>query len=343
MSFYTDISNRMCNLYGKTLSGFFPHRVILCYHNVHDPRKSPRGWLSTARSVDVEAFRLQMKWLKEVGEIVSLDSIASATKPPASCEFSITFDDGYFNNIDTVIPILQEHQIPMTWFICTGFVDDSGFIPWWDLIDLAIEKSPSVLDLDRVLPGEMTFSSVKEQAMWMNRRLRNIIKSSSCEQRDAIVEALKTALAEKIELPANAFSRAHELSAISDMDLVEIGGHTVTHPNVALCTEQELRSEILTGKQRLEELLGKSVRWFAYPFGGKGSLNAAAKEAVKEFGFKGAVTLQPGIASNITDQFEIPRIPISPGMSLQAFKSRVLGAPLYSLLYRVRSGAPGYG
>jgi peptidoglycan/xylan/chitin deacetylase (PgdA/CDA1 family) len=177
----------------------------------------------------------------------------------------------------------------------------------------------------------------------MNRPFRNILKSSSCDQRDAIVEAFKSALSEIIELPANAFSRPHELSAISDIDLVEIGGHTVTHPNVALCTGQELRSEILAGKQRLEELLGKSVRWFACPFGVKGSFNSAAKESVKEFGFKGAVTLQPGIVNNLTDQFEIPRIPISPGMSLEAFKSRVLGAPLYSLLYRMRSGAPGYG
>ena len=330
-------------MYGKTFCGFFPHKVILCYHNVHDPRKPPRGWLSTARSVDVEAFRMQMKWLKEVGEIVSLDSICATAKPSGSCEFSITFDDGYFNNIDTVIPIVQEHQIPMTWFVCTGFVDDPGFLPWWDLIDLAIEKSSSVLDLDRVLPAKLAFSSVSEQALWMNHRFRNILKSSGCDQRDAIVEALKSALSEIIELPANAFSRPHELSAIADMDLVEIGGHTVTHPNLALCTEQELRSEILTGKQRLEELLGKSVRWFAYPFGGKGSFNSAAKESVKEFGFKGAVTLQPGTANNLTDQFEIPRIPISPGMSLEAFKSRVLGAPLYSLLYRMRSGAPGYG
>ncbi|NNE63003.1 MAG: polysaccharide deacetylase family protein [Gammaproteobacteria bacterium] len=343
MSFYTNISNRMCKLYGLTATRFFPHKVILCYHNVHDPKKSARGWLSKARSVDVDMFSMQMKWLKEVGEVVSLNTICSDSKPSKSCEFSITFDDGYFNNIDTAIPVLQKYEIPMTWFVCTGFVDDPDSLPWWDLIDLAIEQSDSALDLARVLPERTAFSSVSEQSVWMNSSLRNILKSSNRDQRDAIVEAFKSALSERIALPANAFSRPHELQEISNLDLIEIGGHTVTHPNVALCSEPELRSEIKKGKQRLEELLGKPVRWFAYPFGGKGSFNTAAKKSVIDFGFKGAVTLQPGIANRLTDQFEIPRIPISPGMSLEAFKSRVLGAPLYSLLYRMRSGAAGYG
>lgn len=343
MSFYTKISSQMCKLYGMTCSGLFPHKVILCYHNVHDPRKPPRGWLSSARSVDLDMFRRQMKWLKEAGELVTLDTICSASKPSSSCQFSITFDDGYFNNIDTAIPVLLEQDIPMTWFVSTGFVDDPGLLPWWDLIDLAVEKSTAVLDLDRVLPEKVNFSSAGEQAAWMNRSLRNIIKSSGCQQRDAIVEVLKSALAEKLELPENAFSRPHELQQVADIDLLEIGAHTVSHPNVALCSQQELRSEVLKGKQRLEEILGKPVQWFAYPFGGKGSFNTAARDSVRDFGFRGAVTLQPGIANQVADPFEIPRIPISPGMSFAEFKSRVLGAPLYSLLYRMRSKTAAYG
>jgi len=343
VSFYTNISNRMCKLYGMTFARLFPHKVILCYHNVHDTGKPTRGWLSATRSVDAELFRMHMKWLKQVGEIVTLDSICSDSKPSESNQFSITFDDGYFNNIDTVIPILQEQDIPMTWFVSTGFVDDPYFLPWWDLIDLAIEKSRSVLDLDKVLPEKVSFSSVSQQATWMNSSLRNILKSSTCDQRDVIVDAIKSALSEEMELPPNSFSRPHELSSISDIDLVEIGGHTVSHPNVALCSGQELHSEILVGKQRLEALSGKPVQWFAYPFGGKGSYNAAVKKSVQDFGFKGAVTLQPGIVNHLSDKFEIPRIPISPGMSFEAFKSRVLGAPLYALLHRVRSGTSSYG
>jgi peptidoglycan/xylan/chitin deacetylase (PgdA/CDA1 family) len=47
----------------------------------------------------------------------------------------------------------------------------------------------------------------------------------------------------------------------------EIGGHTLTHPRLTHVPPQEARSEILDGKNAIEESIGRSVTSFCYPYG----------------------------------------------------------------------------
>jgi peptidoglycan/xylan/chitin deacetylase (PgdA/CDA1 family) len=44
---------------------------------------------------------------------------------------SITFDDGYLDNVEVAAPILRRLQLPATFFITTGFIG-SQTVPWWD-------------------------------------------------------------------------------------------------------------------------------------------------------------------------------------------------------------------
>jgi peptidoglycan/xylan/chitin deacetylase (PgdA/CDA1 family) len=65
---------------------------------------------------------------------------------------SITFDDGYLDNIEIAVPILRRLQLPATFFITTGFIG-SQLVPQWDR------------ELTRQ-PGWMTWDQV--------RKLRNL-------------------------------------------------------------------------------------------------------------------------------------------------------------------------
>lgn len=48
---------------------------------------------------------------------------------------------------------------------------------------------------------------------------------------------------------------------------VEIGGHTVSHPDLTSLTFEEARDEIRAGCEQLAEITGAPVDTFAYPFG----------------------------------------------------------------------------
>jgi peptidoglycan/xylan/chitin deacetylase (PgdA/CDA1 family) len=82
---------------------------------------------------------------------------------------------------------------------------------------------------------------------------------------------------------------------------VEIGAHTITHPDLSRLTYDACLDEVDGSRRELERLLGVSVRTFAYPFCRYGP---AARAAVESAGFEAAVTCQ-GLGS--WDRFELKR------------------------------------
>jgi peptidoglycan/xylan/chitin deacetylase (PgdA/CDA1 family) len=58
-----------------------------------------------------------------------------------------------------------------------------------------------------------------------------------------------------------------ELMQLAQHPLVEIGAHTCSHPNLSALNPAEAQREILDSKGRLEDLLNREIRYFAYPYG----------------------------------------------------------------------------
>ncbi|MCK4824272.1 polysaccharide deacetylase family protein, partial [bacterium] len=94
---------------------------------------------------------------------------------------------------------------------------------------------------------------------------------------------------------------------------MEIGSHTRTHPNLTRLKKPDFEKEIKESKAIIEDKLGVPVESFCYP-GGK--RNALIVEAVRDAGYKGAVTTYPGIEnSEKMDLFNLKRIYVRPRQS----------------------------
>jgi len=74
---------------------------------------------------------------------------------------------------------------------------------------------------------------------------------------------------------------------------VRFGSHSSTHPWLPDLSDAELQREICESKQCLEDLLGASVTWFAYPSGG---VDGRVRNAVAQAGYKRAVTTEEGLS-----------------------------------------------
>jgi GT2 family glycosyltransferase/peptidoglycan/xylan/chitin deacetylase (PgdA/CDA1 family) len=72
---------------------------------------------------------------------------------------------------------------------------------------------------------------------------------------------------------------------------VVFGSHSLTHPMLTSLSDAELQQEVCESKQKLEDLLGAPVDWFAYPYG---DLDRRVRAAVLAAGYRAAVTTNGG-------------------------------------------------
>ena len=95
---------------------------VLMYHKVNDLWPNPT-------TVPTALFAEQMALLGELGYVpVSLDAVRDhylhgAPLPPGAV--LITFDDGYRDNLENAVPVLQQHGYPAVVFVPIAFLDDS--------------------------------------------------------------------------------------------------------------------------------------------------------------------------------------------------------------------------
>jgi peptidoglycan/xylan/chitin deacetylase (PgdA/CDA1 family) len=98
-----------------------------------------------------------------------------------------------------------------------------------------------------------------------------------------------------------------ELKLLAASPWVTIGAHTVSHSRLAMLSEQDQRTEIFESKQYLEQLLGKVITVFSYPFGKKSDYDMTSVRLCREAGFLKAAGAFPGEAHRRSDPFQIPR------------------------------------
>lgn len=85
---------------------------------------------------------------------------------------------------------------------------------------------------------------------------------------------------------------------------VEIGSHTLSHPDLTTLNDWQIRNELLNSKAIIEDKLGKEVVSFAYPYG---AWNQHVATLVQEAGYKIAFTTQHVYASNDFSKVSVPR------------------------------------
>jgi peptidoglycan/xylan/chitin deacetylase (PgdA/CDA1 family)/glycosyltransferase involved in cell wall biosynthesis len=117
-----------------------------------------------------------------------------------------------------------------------------------------------------------------------------------------------------------------ELKQIANSGYVEIGGHTLTHPRLSKLTAAEQRHQIVENKRVLEQLLGKTLISFAYPYG---DYNEQSKNLVAEAGYPFAVATNSGPLAIHQDNLAIRRIAIFPKTDVFGLWRKIRGNYLF--------------
>ena len=103
---------------------------------------------------------------------------------------------------------------------------------------------------------------------------------------------------------------------------ITIESHTMHHYKLEELPDDEIRSELLNSKLKIEEELGHPVEFLAYP---TGTYNLHIAGIAKEVGYKGAYTIKYGNVDLGSNFYALERVPIfnTAGHTMKNFYERI--------------------
>jgi peptidoglycan/xylan/chitin deacetylase (PgdA/CDA1 family) len=316
----------------KSFANRFRRRaVVLLYHRVGDVAGDPQ-----LLSVGKDRFEQHMEYLSRSYPVLSLgmlaETLAAGEELPDQC-VAVTFDDGYADNLSNAKPILEQHQVPATVFVTTGYLDQEQEF-WWDELE-RIFLHPSTLPArchlrigERVLDQNLadaaryTECDAERHRAWnvtmpdnptvrhkLYRDLCVLLRRSTPPQRTAGMRTLRAWSGIRVSArDTHRCLSSSELKELGSGRLVEVGAHTVSHPVLANLPVSEQRGEICESREQLARILGKSPRSFAYPFGTKSDYTSQTAAMVREAGFALACANVPDVVTGSGDLYHLPRV-----------------------------------
>ncbi len=111
----------------------------------------------------------------------------------------------------------------------------------------------------------------------------------------------------------------------------DLQSHTMTHPRLAECNDNKLRTELFESKAQLENLLNNRVSMISYPHGScSETVFSVARNAGYDFGF----TIRPETVKKECNPLAIPRVGVSPLDGMIVLSLKLMGAYGYTQLKR---------
>ena len=309
----------------KRLSGLRDGSLlVLTYHRVLPPAHPAVLLEQPGMVVSPANLDLQIGILAEMATAIHIDDWISRQQQGRLEDrlyFAVTFDDGWRDNHDYALPILEKHAMPATVFLVSRMVDSMD--DFWPgrlavlISSLAASDSPGVTGdingtdqtgIRKLLdPGR-----IRQMDQVANDFIDNMINAAKQYKDDEINAILDEFLAANPSLlPPPSGDGAYrpllnneEISAMDQSGLVSFGSHTRTHYRLNDDADKEaILDEIVNSRQDVGRLCKHISEVFCYP---NGDTSRAAEQLVRQH-YTGACTTAQGINAPDTDPYMLRR------------------------------------
>ncbi|MDO9375925.1 MAG: polysaccharide deacetylase family protein [Bacteroidota bacterium] len=309
------------------LRQFFANKaVVLMYHRIAEPTSDV--W---EIAVSPKNFEDHLKVIKQMGNVVSLEELTHRIKRKTLQRntIGVSFDDGYPDNKEIALPLLEKYKVPATFFIASGNIDAPREF-WWDELEQIIlfnEQLPRNIVMQigetRVetnLGDEMILSATnrRKHINWKActetpptgraiffYRVWELLKPMPPHIQQAHLQQLRTlAKTEALSRPGYRTMSTQELKEFAASALVTIGAHTVHHPALAFHSTAFQEKEIVPNRKQLQEITGKGVDLISYPYG---NFSDETIRIVSDAGFSAAFRTEEETAQNSSNRYKLGR------------------------------------
>jgi peptidoglycan/xylan/chitin deacetylase (PgdA/CDA1 family) len=278
-----------------------PSLAIVVYHRVlEDSAQGVQPYIGVTQA----AFRAQLTYYRERFEVVSLNEgmrllQAGHLKHPL---LAITFDDGYRDNLDLALPVLQELELTATVFVTTDCLD-RGEPLWPDRVRFAIYGAPTGVAMNMSQRSAPVPADTAGRISLMKSVLAHV-KTLPGDERERFLSSLPQPAARQPS--PRLMLNWDEARALANGG-VAIESHTLSHPILTRLHEADSRREIGISRRVIEDRIGISCRWFAYPNGTASDFSDIHVTQLREAGYIGALTTLRGVNRPGVDPFRLRR------------------------------------
>ncbi len=254
-------------------------------------------------------FRQQMLYLKHNYQIVRFEDDWEELDSDA---VSITFDDGYLDNLKYAVPVLEELEIPATVFISTGTIKQDKEL-WWDELEQIIFYGIDYPAEFRLKDDEFncrwntsTYEYRKNCYMGIHYLMKNFADMNRKEE--WIRQLWKWSGRERTVRESNKTVSLQDCKRLAKSQVISIGGHTISHPSLGCLSKEAQREEIKTSIEELTRIINKKVTLFSYPFGSPGEdFNEDTIKICQECGILKAASTESVLWNSSFSPLRIPR------------------------------------
>jgi peptidoglycan/xylan/chitin deacetylase (PgdA/CDA1 family) len=137
--------------------------------------------------------------------------------------------------------------------------------------------------------------------------------------------------------------RLQELRQLPELG-VSVAAHTVNHVDLGKVALEQAREEVLDSRRQLEQMTGREVTLFSFPFGGIHNIRPEVRTMVMQAGYRALFSAHGGFIAKDTEIDDIPRIGVSSEHSPLALMMELEGLSLANLRYQLRKrrGSEGH-
>src|SRR6266550_1289286 len=278
--------------------------AILMYHSIVDDARQVEdslGGIIHTRQV----FQGQMDLLASEFSPVSIVQIqrflAGEEELPERA-VAITFDDGYTDNHEVAMPILDCFGIPATFYVTVECIERRT-LPWPSRLRFSFRRTKKKSWKD---PEGKLWNLERQDS---RQRAFLTLCDRACQLAGPALENCLTSLEEALDakLPNESGQLMMTWEQIRDVTRHGhvVGSHTMTHPNMAYLGNEDLTREFADSKRRIEAELNAPIEHFAYPC--PALYPSWSQETVarsRQAGYETAVTTCPGVVRNGHDPLQ---------------------------------------
>lgn len=249
----------------RRIIGGGPGARSLVYH--HIAGGSGLGALSESKiAIPFDLFRRHLDYLSSRHKVVSLaEQWAQLSSSEVEDTVSITFDDGYSSVLEIAMPELTKRGIPFAIFFNGNPLLRGRQVPRV-LLSLLLD-GPHRESLCETFSREYGGSASPEA----------VFRAYKEAFHPAMDELIFSFADRAPPLPSPFASLAEVIMALRN-PLLTAGSHTFSHPVLSRLGAEAQEREILECHRELETAIGRTLGFFAYPYGGKAHFNSLSEQ-----------------------------------------------------------------